>query len=180
MQPGKCLFTTVRELVENSLDAAESIGTLPDIEISMCARPISLSDSCISAAHSQQQLTFAVAACSEEVSQKRLNSIRGVSNHERLDEELYQDFETEAAKKAGFEADVVALLAACYSHLRSVVQRLLPHYQPAQHDSAIPAPLVLTWLRVQKRLAKEAKEQEKLEKAQAKAGHSSLQDDCLC
>ena len=35
MQPGKCLYTTVRELVENSLDAAESIGALPDIQIDM-------------------------------------------------------------------------------------------------------------------------------------------------
>jgi hypothetical protein len=28
----------VRELVENSLDAAESIGMLPDIDVEMCAR----------------------------------------------------------------------------------------------------------------------------------------------
>ncbi|CDF36719.1 Type II DNA topoisomerase VI subunit B [Chondrus crispus] len=31
--PGKSLYTTIRELVENGLDAAEAIGTLPDIEI---------------------------------------------------------------------------------------------------------------------------------------------------
>ena len=30
--PGKSLYTTIRELVENSLDAAESIGAPPDIE----------------------------------------------------------------------------------------------------------------------------------------------------
>ena len=36
---------------------------------------------------------------SEEISQKRLNSIRGIDNHERLDEELYQDFETDDARK---------------------------------------------------------------------------------
>ena len=36
MQPGKCLYTTVRELVENSLDAAESISQLPDIDVTMC------------------------------------------------------------------------------------------------------------------------------------------------
>lgn len=35
LQPGKCLYTSVRELVENSLDAAESIGQLPDIAITM-------------------------------------------------------------------------------------------------------------------------------------------------
>lgn len=34
-QPGKCLYTTVRELVENALDSAESISELPIIEISM-------------------------------------------------------------------------------------------------------------------------------------------------
>ena len=37
--------------------------------------------------------------CSEEISQKRLNTIRGIDNHERLDEELYQDFETDDARK---------------------------------------------------------------------------------
>jgi len=33
--PGKSLFTTIRELVENSLDAAESIHVLPTIELSI-------------------------------------------------------------------------------------------------------------------------------------------------
>lgn len=37
-QPGRCLYTTVRELVENSLDASESIGMLPDIDVEMCVR----------------------------------------------------------------------------------------------------------------------------------------------
>ncbi|KAJ1442994.1 hypothetical protein B484DRAFT_389707, partial [Ochromonadaceae sp. CCMP2298] len=31
--PGKSLFTTIREFVENSLDAAESMHTLPEIEL---------------------------------------------------------------------------------------------------------------------------------------------------
>ena len=35
----------------------------------------------------------------EEISQRRMNSIRGIDNHERLDEELYQDFETDEARK---------------------------------------------------------------------------------
>ena len=34
---GKCLYTTVREFVENSLDAAETIGKLPEVSITMCA-----------------------------------------------------------------------------------------------------------------------------------------------
>ncbi|PSC70486.1 DNA topoisomerase 6 subunit B isoform B [Micractinium conductrix] len=92
--PGKCLYTTIRELVENALDAAESISTLPEIDITV-----------------------------EEISQSRLNRLRGVTNHDRIDEELYQDFETAGAK--------------------------------------------------QKRLAKEAKELEKLEKQAAKRGDGS-------
>lgn len=35
LQPGKCLYTTVRELVENALDSAESIDELPQISIIM-------------------------------------------------------------------------------------------------------------------------------------------------
>ena len=35
VQPGKCLYTTIRELVENALDAAESISTLPEIDITV-------------------------------------------------------------------------------------------------------------------------------------------------
>ena len=34
-QPGKALYTTVRELVENGLDSAESIGEFPVIEVTM-------------------------------------------------------------------------------------------------------------------------------------------------
>ena len=37
--------------------------------------------------------------CSEEVSQKSLNKIRGIENHERLDEELYQDYEGDGERK---------------------------------------------------------------------------------
>ena len=69
LQPGKCLYTTIRELVENSLDAAESISKLPEIEISV-----------------------------EEISQARLNTMRGVANVARVDEELYNDYETESAR----------------------------------------------------------------------------------
>jgi DNA topoisomerase VI subunit B len=35
LQPGKSLYTTIRELVENALDSAESIRNLPHIEITM-------------------------------------------------------------------------------------------------------------------------------------------------
>lgn len=34
-QAGKSLYTTIRELVENSLDAAESIGALPLVALTI-------------------------------------------------------------------------------------------------------------------------------------------------
>mmetsp|Transcript_25575 Transcript_25575/g.65865 ORF Transcript_25575/g.65865 Transcript_25575/m.65865 type:complete len:665 (+) Transcript_25575:305-2299(+) len=68
--PGKSLYTTMRELVENSLDAAESAMTLPDIDVTI-----------------------------EEISQRKLNTIRGVENHDRLDDSLYDDYETTPEKK---------------------------------------------------------------------------------
>uniref|UniRef100_A0A1D2A4G6 DNA topoisomerase 6 subunit B n=1 Tax=Auxenochlorella protothecoides TaxID=3075 RepID=A0A1D2A4G6_AUXPR len=67
--PGKCLYTTIRELVENALDAAESIHVLPDIDITI-----------------------------EEMSQHALNHMRGISNPDRIDEALYHDFESDAAR----------------------------------------------------------------------------------
>jgi hypothetical protein len=35
----------------------------------------------------------------EEISKARLNRLRGLDNHERIDEELYHDYESEEAKK---------------------------------------------------------------------------------
>ena len=57
--------------------------------------------------HTNYQRSAWQPVCREEVSQKRLNSIRGISNHDRLDEELYQDHETEEAKKARSAAHFV-------------------------------------------------------------------------
>ena len=36
---------------------------------------------------------------SEEVSKARLNRMRGVEHHDRIDEELYNDYESEEAKR---------------------------------------------------------------------------------
>lgn len=36
VQPGKSLYTTVRELVENALDSCEGIGQPPHVLITMC------------------------------------------------------------------------------------------------------------------------------------------------
>lgn len=69
-----------------------------------------------------------------------MNSIRGIDNHERLDEELYQDFETDEARKV-----------SCWCSDSSA---------PTMHSLCQSTPCHS----VQKRLAKEAKDLEKLEK----------------
>jgi hypothetical protein len=37
--------------------------------------------------------------CREEISKAKLNQIRGLDQHDRIDEALYHDYETEEAKK---------------------------------------------------------------------------------
>lgn len=61
--PGKSLYTTIRELVENGLDAAESIGSLPSISVQI-----------------------------QELSRKEFNKHRGVKGKdERKDENLFKE-----------------------------------------------------------------------------------------
>ena len=57
---GKSLYTTIREFVENSLDAAEAVGVLPEIELTVEALPTD-----------------------------EFNKLRGVTAHTRIDLELY-------------------------------------------------------------------------------------------
>ncbi|GLU24169.1 hypothetical protein SLE2022_401250 [Rubroshorea leprosula] len=68
--PGKCLYTTVRELVENALDSAESISELPVVEITI-----------------------------EEIGRSKFNSMIGLVDRERVDAELYDDYETAKARE---------------------------------------------------------------------------------
>ncbi|XP_030458646.1 DNA topoisomerase 6 subunit B [Syzygium oleosum] len=68
--PGKSLYTTVRELVENSLDSAESISELPAVEITI-----------------------------EEIGKVKFNSMIGLVDRERVDEALYDDYETAKARE---------------------------------------------------------------------------------
>jgi DNA topoisomerase-6 subunit B len=75
--PGKSLFTTIREFVENSLDAGESMHVLPEIEL-----------------------------CIEEFSETEHNSVHGIrtnsnSNLNLVDLELDPDDEQPAAKGKG-------------------------------------------------------------------------------
>ncbi|XP_057472851.1 DNA topoisomerase 6 subunit B isoform X1 [Actinidia eriantha] len=68
--PGKSLYTTVRELVENALDSTESISELPVLEITI-----------------------------EEIGKSKFNSMIGLIDRERIDEALYDDFETAKARE---------------------------------------------------------------------------------
>ncbi|KAI4383681.1 hypothetical protein MLD38_009489 [Melastoma candidum] len=68
--PGKSLYTTVRELVENALDSAESISELPVVEITI-----------------------------EEIGKTKFNSMIGLVDRERVDEELYDDYESAKARE---------------------------------------------------------------------------------
>lgn len=67
---GKSLYTSIRELMENSLDACESIGELPTIQVEM-----------------------------EELSQKEFNHLQGISGAAPKDVELFQDAAESAKKK---------------------------------------------------------------------------------
>lgn len=111
--------------------------------------------------------------------------MRGVTSHDRIDEELYQDYETEEAKQvrgwlwtgwltcaaaaAGWLGMGGCLRRSGWQARHANQAQLLPGVADAALH-ALGAPLA------QKRLAREAKELEKLEKAAAKVrwGYSRL------
>ncbi|KAL3938206.1 MAG: hypothetical protein SGARI_001832, partial [Bacillariaceae sp.] len=68
---GKSLYTSIRELMENSLDACESIGVLPTISVSI-----------------------------EELNQKEFNKIRGISGAAPKDVELFRESGKKRAKSS--------------------------------------------------------------------------------
>ena len=70
--PGKSLYTTIRELVENSLDACEAAGVLPDIEVTL-----------------------------HEIDKPALDKLVGITTHERLDTTLFEKASKEAKKRSG-------------------------------------------------------------------------------
>ncbi|DAZ98391.1 TPA: hypothetical protein N0F65_000105, partial [Lagenidium giganteum] len=69
--PGKCLYTTIRELVENALDAAEAISVLPDISVSIT-----------------------------EMDEKTFNRERGMTSIKRVDHDLYSSAKDNGAGMA--------------------------------------------------------------------------------
>lgn len=67
---GKSLYTTLRELVENALDAAEALGALPVVDVAV-----------------------------QEIPQGKFNKLVGLdANAARKDAALYDDYETDAQK----------------------------------------------------------------------------------
>ena len=75
---GKSLYTTVREFVENALDAAEAVHTLPDIRVTL-----------------------------ERLDNSTFNQLRGIQQHTRKDQSLYQPDKDRVADKAGKRAVTV-------------------------------------------------------------------------
>lgn len=77
---GKALYTSIREMVENSLDATESIQILPDISIKMYLYYIYL----------LFFYTLYIYTYSEELTTDQFNELRGIKTLTRNDESLYQ------------------------------------------------------------------------------------------
>jgi DNA topoisomerase VI B subunit len=75
--PGKSLYTTVREFVENSLDAAETIRVLPEIQLSI-----------------------------EEMTSDDFNKLRGIGATARTDDDLYRRPEAKNGKKRSADGAV--------------------------------------------------------------------------
>ena len=73
---GKSLYTTLREFIENALDAAEQIGVLPQVDVLV-----------------------------EEVTLTQYETMIGLDAHVRKDDTLYDDFETEKAKAKRVERE---------------------------------------------------------------------------
>ncbi len=68
---GKSLYTTVRELVENALDAAEAVPILPDIHVEVA-----------------------------RITKEKFRKLVGANARERIDESLYKDVESAKERKA--------------------------------------------------------------------------------
>lgn len=69
--PGKSLYTTIRELVENALDAAEAIDMLPDISVHI-----------------------------ERIERDQFKTLVGIDVRDRIDHALYKDVENQKERKA--------------------------------------------------------------------------------
>lgn len=112
-QPGKSLYTTVRELVENALDSSESISELPEVEVTMYVpflshiRIFTLRSFNMTNLKfcwpvfllSLDSLTVLFSFESEEIGKSKFNSMIGLIDRERVDTKLYDDYETDKARE---------------------------------------------------------------------------------
>ena len=115
LQDGKCLYTTIREFVENSLDAAEAIGVLPDVSITMCVRTRIRSGQPRSASRTththaltrraDSRAAVCAARRSEEISAASFANMVGLAPRGRTDEALYEDTAALAEQQARASAD---------------------------------------------------------------------------
>jgi hypothetical protein len=68
--PGKSLYTTMRELLENGLDSAESLGVLPELDVRIV-----------------------------EVANEEYERMVGLDSRGRVNEALYRDHESDEARR---------------------------------------------------------------------------------
>ena len=104
---GKSLYTTLREFIENSLDSAESIGVLPDVDIAV-----------------------------EEVTLSQYEDLIGLKAHVRKDSALYADIETDQEKQKRLKEEAKAAAKAAKGGKvdaggggRKEVPIVLPHHR---------------------------------------------------
>ena len=100
-QPGKSLYTTVRELVENALDSSESISELPEVEVTMYVVFPSFThlSGYVKSISFFLSLTVLFSFESEEIGKSKFNSMIGLIDRERVDTKLYDDYETDKARE---------------------------------------------------------------------------------
>nr|VDD45515.1 unnamed protein product [Brassica oleracea] len=99
--PGKSLYTTVRELVENALDSSESISELPEVEVTMYVVFPSFThlSGYVKSISFFLSLTVLFSFESEEIGKSKFNSMIGLIDRERVDTKLYDDYETDKARE---------------------------------------------------------------------------------
>ena len=93
--PGKSLYTTIRELVENGLDACEQIGQLPTITVKVVevSKEMFVSTQAILQVRVTYRSSLTDCVCLQ-------NEEQGIAKRDRIDDTMYRDHETDKEKKA--------------------------------------------------------------------------------
>ena len=82
------MLLRARELCQTSRSLCMALGSAPEPGSSSAVGPVVCAEA---------------VCCRQELGQRKLNDIRGIENLDRIDEELYHDFETPVTKKAGMQ-----------------------------------------------------------------------------